>query len=280
MRVNGRIRGTAPFQLEDAPGVYQVEATLDGYLPASASATLAQGATSPIELTLQPMSQTVRLFSDIADGKIVLDDQPPRDLMDGQWTLDSVPPGKHTIKVTGRSIEASFGFELIPGGVPVVSGAPAVKNITALVVSSFGNRARIYSSLASAKVEVDTQPAGDLGPEGLELNNLTPGLHDLSVSDGKQQLKKVIEISPAPVLSAFLQSDQNLGMLVILAGEDGADVYLNGTKYRRQTSRGGQLRIPASPRSTTCGSPRRASRRCPSRPWCWPRAKRRKSSSR
>jgi serine/threonine-protein kinase len=248
VRVNGRIRGTAPFQLEDAPGVYQVEATLDGYLPASASATLAQGATSPIELTLQPMSQTVRVFSDIADGKIVLDDQPARDLMDGQWTLDSVPPGKHTIKVTGRSIEASFGFELIPGGVPVVSGAPAVKNIAALVVSSFGNRARIYSSLAPAKAEVDTQPAGDLGPEGLELNNLTPGLHDLSVSDGKQQLKKVIEISPAPVLSAFLQSDQNLGMLVILAGEDGADVYLNGTKYRRQTSRGGQLRIPREPK--------------------------------
>jgi len=34
---------------------------------------------------------------------------------------------------------------------------------------------------------------------------------------------------------------------VILAGEDGADVYLNGVKYRRQTSRGGQLRIPREP---------------------------------
>jgi len=30
------------------------------------------------------MSQTVRLFTDLPDGKVVLDDQPPRDLVDGQ----------------------------------------------------------------------------------------------------------------------------------------------------------------------------------------------------
>ena len=248
VRVNGKIRGTSNFRLEEAPGVYQVEATLDGYLPASASVTLAKGAASPIELTLQLMSQTLRLFSDLTDGKVFLDNQPPRDLQDGQLTLDSVAPGKHTVKVASRSGEASFAFELIPGGVPVVSGAPVAKNLAALVVSSFGNRARIYGSLASAKVEVDNQPAGDLRPEGLELNSLAPGPHDLAVTDGKEQLKKVIEVNPAPVLTAFLQSDQNVGVLVVLAGEDGADVFLNGVKYRRQTSRGGQLRIPHEPK--------------------------------
>jgi len=49
------------------------------------------------------------------------------------------------------------------------------------------------------------------------------------------------------MLTAFLEANQNAGTLVILAGEDGADVYLNGVKYRRQTSRGGQLRIPREP---------------------------------
>jgi hypothetical protein len=80
------------------------------------------------------------------------------------------------------------------------------------------------------------------------LGGLAPGPHDLAVSDGKTNLKKVIEISPAPVLTAFLQTDQNIGTLVIMAGEDGADVYLDGAKYRRQTARGGQLRIPRTPK--------------------------------
>jgi len=248
VRVNGKIRGTSNFQFEEVPGVYQVEASLDGYLPASASVTLAKGSSAgPVELTLQPMSQTLRLFSDLTEGKVVLDGQPPRDLQDGQL-VDTIAPGKHTVKITSRSSEASFAFELIPGGVPVVSGAPVAKDIAALVVSSFGNRARIFSSLASAKVEVDNQPAGDLRPEGLELNNLAPGPHDLTVTDGKVQLKKVIEGNPAPVLTALLQSDQNVGVLVVLAGEDGADIFLNGVKYRRQTSRGGQLRIPREPK--------------------------------
>lgn len=248
VRVNGKIRGTSNFQLEEVPGTYQLEATLDGYLPVTSSVTLAKGVTNPIDLTLQPMSQTVRLFSDLTEGKVVLDDQPPRDLLDGQLTLDAVPAGKHSVKITSRGSEASFEFELVPGGVPIVGGAPLVKNIAALVVSSFGNRARVYSSLSASKAEVDGQPAGDLVPEGLALTNLTPGPHDLMVSDGKQQLKKVIEVNPAPVLTAFLQSDQNIGTLVVLAGEDGADIYLNGTKYRRQTTRGGQLRIPREPK--------------------------------
>jgi hypothetical protein len=96
-------------------------------------------------------------------------------------------------------------------------------------------------------VAVDSLPAGELRPEGLELKDLALGPHDLTVGEGKDQLKKVIEINPAPVLTAFLEANQNAGTLVILAGEDGADVYVNGVKYRRQTSRGGQLRIPREP---------------------------------
>jgi serine/threonine protein kinase len=247
VRVNGKIRGTSNFRLEEAAGAYQIEATLDGYLPASVSATLKQGANNPIALTLQPMSQTVRLFTDLADGKATLDDQPPRDLLDGQLTLDSVTPGKHTVKVANRSSEALFVFEMVPGSAPVVGGAPTVKNLAALLVTSFGNRARVFSSLASGKVTVDNLPAGDLVPEGLELKDLAMGPHDLTVGEGNSQLKKVIEINPAPVLTAFLEANLNAGTLVIMAGEDGADVYLNGVKYRRQTSRGGQLRIPREP---------------------------------
>lgn len=248
VRVDGKIRGTSNFSLGVAPGTYRLQATLDGYLPASTSITVAQGAAKPVELTLQPMPQTVRLFTDATEGKVTLDGQPPRDLLEGQLTIDSIAPGKHTVTIAARNSEASFVFELVPGGVPVVTGPPSVKNVAALVVSSFGNRARIYSSIAPAKAQMDSVPAGELKPEGLELTGLTPGPHDLAVSDGKTNLKKVIEISPAPVLTAFLQSDQNIGTLVVMAGEDGADVYVDGAKYRRQTARGGQLRIPRTPK--------------------------------
>ncbi|MGE5569111.1 MAG: protein kinase domain-containing protein [Rhodospirillales bacterium] len=247
VRVDDKIVGTSNLQLTVSPGTYQLQATKDGYLPASRSITVAEGA-APVELTLKPMPQTVRLFTDAVEGQVTLDDQPPRDLLEGQLTIESVAPGKHTVRIAARNSEAFFTFELAPGGVPVVTSPPVVKNVAALVVSSFGNRARIYSSIAPAKAEMDGQPAGEVPAEGLELNGLTLGPHDLSVSDGKTHLKKMIEISPAPVVTAYLQSDQNIGTIVVMAGEEGTDVYIDGVKYRRQTGRGGQLRIPRTPR--------------------------------
>lgn len=247
VRVNGAVRGTSDFALEDVPGTYQIEATKDGYLPVSQSVKLAAGA-PPVSLTLQPLPQTVRIFTDLAEGKVTLDDQPAHDLADGQATLDSVSPGQHTVKITSRTGEISFSFQLAPGVVPA-AGAPVVKNLAALLVGCFGARARIYSSVVPARVEIDGSPVADMTAEGLEIDALTPGPHDLVVTSGKIQLKKVIEGTPAPVLTAFVQSDPNRGTLLILAGEDGASVYLDGRKYPRQTSRGGQLRISAAPKA-------------------------------
>jgi hypothetical protein len=248
VRVNGKIRGTSNFQLEDKPGSYQIEAALDGYQPGSAAVDLKLGAAAPIELTLQPFPQTVRLVTDFNDGKAVLDDQAPRDQQDGQVTFDAVPPGKHGLKLTSRLGQAEIQFELVPGAVPQLASLPTVKNTAGLVVGSFGNRARVYTTLTAAKVSLDGTAAGDAAPDGLQLTNVATGSHEVMVTDGKTQLKKIIDITAAPALAAFFQSDQNIGTIVVLTGEDGVDVFVDGKKDRRQTSRGGQVRVQREPR--------------------------------
>jgi serine/threonine protein kinase/ribosomal protein L40E len=246
--VNGKIRGTSNFQLEDKPGAYQIDATLEGYQPASAQVQLKLGAKAPVELTLQPLPETVRLVTDFNDGKAVLDDQPPRDQQDGQVTFDAVPPGKHGLKLTSRLGQAEIQFELTPGAVPVLDSLPVVKNTAALVVGSFGNRARVYTTLLPAKVSLDGTPVGDATADGLQLTNVSAGSHELLVSDGKTQLKKVVDVGAAPLLAAYFQSDRNIGTIVVLTGEDGVEVYIDGKKERRQTSRGGQLRVQREPK--------------------------------
>jgi len=247
VRVDGKIVGTSNLPLTVSPGTYQLEATLDGYLPASKSIAVSESA-GPVELVLEPAPQTVRLFTDAAEGTVTLDDQPPRDLLDGQLSLDSVAPGTHTLRIAARNSEAVITFELVPNGVPHITSPPAVKNVAALVVGSFGNRARIYSSIAPAKAEMDGQPAGEVLAEGLELSGLAPGPHELSVSNGGTRIRKVIETGQAPVLTVFLEADRNIGTLLIVAGEEGADVYLDGVRYPRQTGPGGLLRIQRTPR--------------------------------
>jgi hypothetical protein len=53
----------------------------------------------------------------------------------------------------------------------------------------------------------------------------------------------VLNLAAAPALTAFLKSDRNIGALLIVTGEDGVKVFLNGKEYRRATQKG-QLRIP------------------------------------
>lgn len=197
---------------------------------------------APAPLPPVPESSSLRLFADIEGGKAMLDQDPPRDLTDGQLSLDSLPPGNHTLKITGAHEEADFDFAITPGAAPAVTGIHA-KEAIAVVVTSMGSLAKVQSSSGPAKVSVDGAPAGETSADGLALNNLTPGNHDLAVGEGKDLRTMVLTMGPAPTLSAFLKSDRNVGALVVVTGEDGVHVFLNGKEYRRLTQRG-QLRIP------------------------------------
>lgn len=102
VKINGQQNCTSPCQLPLAPGDYQVTAFLDGYEAAASGMTIAKGQpNASVALTLDALPQTIRILTDLPQGKVALDDQPPADLQEGQVVLDKVPPGPHTLKVTG-----------------------------------------------------------------------------------------------------------------------------------------------------------------------------------
>jgi serine/threonine-protein kinase len=246
IRVNGEVQGAANLSLSLPPGTYQLEAQLEGYQPAVTSLTISAGPPPPpLDLALTPLPQTVRLFTDLESGTVTLDDQAAGELQEGQIVLDNVAPGTHLLKVHSRAGEAAIQFEARPGAAPVLSGPVQAKELIAVLVTNLGGKARVHASAAS-KVAVDGQPAGDAGPEGLELHNLTPGDHELALGGGAGQRKMVVSVGPNPALTAFLKSDRNVGTLVVNTGEDGVKVFLNDKEQRRQTRRG-ILRIPNLP---------------------------------
>jgi hypothetical protein len=189
-----------------------------------------------------PANPTLRIFADVDAGKFTLDDQPPGDLQDGQLSLDNLPPGKHTLKIGSAREQATIVFEASVGAPPNIESVVA-KEALAVTVAGMGGRLRVQSSAGAAKVFLDGKPAGETGAAGLDLTDLTPGNHELALGEGKDRRSMMLAVGPAPMLTAFLKSDRNVGTLVVLTAEDGVRVFLNGKEYRRQTQRG-QLRIP------------------------------------
>ena len=206
----------------------------------------APAAAAPVEAPpAPPPNATVRVLADLEGGKVTLDDNPIGDLQDGQISLENLAPGKHSLKIAAPHGQATIALDAEPGAAPNVESL-AANEVIAVTVAGMGARAKVQSSAGSARLAVDGKAAGQTGPTGLDLNDLSPGNHEFTVGEGKDLRSMVVGIGTAPMLTVFLKSDRNAGTLVLVTGEDGVHVFLDGKEYRRRTERG-QLRISGLP---------------------------------
>jgi hypothetical protein len=242
IRVNGEQKCNSPCQVSLAPGSYQVMAFLDGYEAATSTLNVTAGQPANVNLTLAPQTQSVRILTDLDAGTVTVDDQPPAELQDGQFVIDNVTPGQHTIKVTGKTGEASFSFETAVAKPPVVSGAITAKNLVAVLVSSLGSQARVVTNNGPMKLTVNGQQETDAGPAGVDLRGFQPGVDEIIVGEGKDERTMKENFGPSPMLTAFLKSDLNIGTLIVSTGEDDVHVFVNNKEWRRKTQKG-QVRI-------------------------------------
>ncbi|HEY1660144.1 MAG TPA: protein kinase [Candidatus Sulfotelmatobacter sp.] len=190
----------------------------------------------------EPLAASIKLSSDTGSGKVALDSQPPAELQDGQWTADNLSAGEHKLKIEGARGEASLTFSTSADSMPTIKTPIASKGAMAIITTGMADHLRVYSSETGTKLSLDGQPAIDIPPSGADLNSIPSGAHQLSITHGSDQYKLDLEASAAPVVNLFLESGQNLGTLVVVAGQDQAKVYLNGKALPRLT-RNGQLRI-------------------------------------
>ncbi|HEV2198984.1 MAG TPA: PEGA domain-containing protein [Bryobacteraceae bacterium] len=242
VRINGEPMCTSNCSVSMLPGNYQITAFLDGYEAAASNISVEAGKPAAVSLALDPQAQSVRVLTDLDQGKIAFDDQPPADLQEGQFVFEKVPPGRHTVKVTSRTGEASFNVEIFDAKQPVVTGPVAARNLIAVLVSSLGSKAHVVTNSGPWKLSLNGQGQADVSPAGVDLNNFQPGVDEIVVGEGRDQRNMKESFGPAPMLTAFLKSDLNIGTLIISTGEDDVRVFLNNKEYARKTQRG-QVRV-------------------------------------
>ena len=252
IRINGVERGAGDVSVKLRAGSYQLEASKQGYISSSIPLVVERGM-QPIELSLKPapppavvveLPPALRLSSDLSRGMVKVDDREAVELKDGEFTIENLGWGKHTLEITSGPAKANIQFEAVRGGLPSITNTPTAKELKAVVVTSFGNQARIQATYAPVKITVaDTQQTGEIGPAGLELNNLSAGSHEVVLEEGKTRHTMNLTVGSGPTLQVQLYSDRNVGSLLILTrGEDDVQVEIDG-KLQKRKSKGGQVRI-------------------------------------
>ena len=202
------------------------------------SGSLQNASTNPA-----PAPPTVRLYTDLIPGTVSIDAKPPEDLKDGELMLDKLEPGQHSIKISGRGGDAEFTYDVTEKAAPRIIGFPVASNVMAVLVSSEEGKARLVTNAENSTVSLDGNAAGQVGADGLTLAELGKTDHLLQVTQGKDRQRFVFTYTPSPALTVYVKSDPNAGTVVVIAKQDGADVYIEDRLYRRRTE-AGQLRIP------------------------------------
>jgi hypothetical protein len=243
IRINGENKCTSNCQVPLEPGDYQVTAFLDGYDAAAGAVTVKAGQPTQVNLTLEPQGQTVRVLTDLDQGKVAFDDQAPVDLQEGQFLLERVAPGQHSLKVTGRGGEVSLSFELAVAKMPVLTAPMTARSMFAVAVTTFANQGKVITGSGPMKLAVNGQPEADATPAGVDLRSFQPGISELVLGEGPEQRNVKENFGPAPTLTVFTKSDQNIGTLIVATGnENDVRVFLNNREYPRKTQRG-EVRI-------------------------------------
>ena len=216
------------------------QAAKDSAQPAADGTPVQNAVSAPAPL---PTTPTLRLYTDLIPGTYSIDDKESQDLKDGEIVLDKLEPGRHSIKVTGRNGNAALSFDVAEKTAPRIVGQPTVSNVMAVAVSTEGGKGQLVTNADHPVVLLDGKPAGESNPDGITLDDLGTTDHDLQVTEDKDRQRFVLTYAPAPTLTVYVKSDPNAGTVIVMTGQDGVDVYIDKTLYRRKTERG-QVRIP------------------------------------
>ncbi len=228
IKVNGEDKCTSPCSVALAAGDYQITAFLPGYEPGANGINVPATGTAPVvNLTLEASPQPMRIIAEGVDGgQVTMDDQPAGTVDNGQFVVDNVKPGPHTVKIVGKGGEAAFSFETAVAKAPAITGATA-KNLIAVVVSSFGSTARVATSSGPLKLALNGQPQGDASPGGVDLQGFQPGSAEIAVGEGATQKTMQETFGPAPALTVFLRPEKSgppaagdMGTVLVVTGED------------------------------------------------------------
>lgn len=207
--------------------------------------TQTEAANKPAGTSAAPpvsISPTLRLYTDLTGGTAVVDNGAPRSLVDGELTLDHLSAGQHSLKVSGPSGSAFFQFEVTGKNAPKVSGTPQATNALLVLVSQQDGRGQLITSAGPSQILLDGNTAGQTSANGLELSGLGSTDHDLQLIHDRDRQRFVMTYTPAPVLTVYVKSDSNTGIMQIVTGEDNVEVYIEDALFRRRTEHG-QVRI-------------------------------------
>ncbi len=243
-----KIIGTSGSQLRLPPGNYSFQIAKEGYESKIIPVELRDGTLMhSTEVALDPLPQKLSFTTDLKGAKVSLDGAPVVEPdLNGDLLISVAAPGKHTLQVESGTEKASISFETQPLAQPEIAKPDASTGLDVVLVSSYRGRASIQSTLGAVPVRVEDRDSGALTSGGLELNELAPGSHDLTLGTGARAWNGDFVSGPVPSVSLSIRSGVRMGMIVVdVPRPDGSQIMIDNVA--RGVTKNGTFRRNVEP---------------------------------
>lgn len=244
IRIAGENKGVSNLTLNLAPGDYLADAALEGYQPASSRFTVEAGKPLTVDLPLSPWRPVFRLYVEAEDGSATLAGRELATGAGGEASVENLDDGDYELRYASRAGEVAATLSFTGNAMPLLAAPPKVKNLVVVLVHQQGDRAVVYTSHPKALASVDGGTPEAVPAEGLTFRQLAPGAHQLSIEDDKMVRAIPLQAGGAPSVNAYIFAPPaaDKGSLLLIAGVDGAEVFVNNRKHW-QVTRKGQVRV-------------------------------------
>ena len=241
IRIAGVDRGVSNTTLELQPGEYKAEFLLDGF-QATVTTFTVKDAPISVDIPLVGWKPFLRLSSELTDGQATLGDKPMNPGQPGEFLQDALEPGSYRLKFTSPQGEATAGLQFDATKPPMVNEPLQVKNLRLVLINVNADRAVVYASIPGAKAGIDGQAAALIPPEGLSVNGLSKGPHQLLLEDGTTPRPLALDLTGGPGTYAYVlpRADADFGWVVLTTNEDNGSITINGFAHPFKTKNGVQ----------------------------------------
>ncbi len=191
---------------------------------------------------------TVHVLTDLESGSVSLDGSEVGQLKEGQFSLDEIAAGNHTLAIKAPGGGTEITFEAAPGALARLTKVTATGDLKVVAVASRQPDVQVLSSFGTVKATFDGKEAGNVGAARLDIKDVPTGQHDLVLGSGKARKTVSFESSAVPGLTTFISTERNVGSLLVRTGEDGVSVTVDGRTLPQLTSRGQLILTNLEPR--------------------------------
>jgi len=226
--IDGKEVGTSPHRVTLPNGTYKIEARKEGFQPSTGTLTVKDGYSNSFNRTLVPLATALRISTNQQAPQIHLDDQPASEISEGNFSLESLATGKHTLRVFEPHTEATIALEAKAGAMPALTEDIQLKDIKVVTLSTLGNHGKIQFTFNPGPVRVDGVQKDEISPGDFEFKDLSSGIHRLDWGEGKEQGALQFELGDNPTMMVRLISDRPVGNLLVHVDQDDAEVFVDG----------------------------------------------------